>query len=77
MEGFYDDIDKLAYHFASLFEYDYYFDEFAFYNLDGDIVIGFYNSPSRRSFEIESNLHDLNELEELSDLFIKSYKERL
>ena len=71
-----EQLDKLIYSFSALFDYDYVFTSYAVPEGRG-LTIEYYNSPCRKSFTVELSYDKTTELEDISDIIINSYKERL
>lgn len=71
-----EEIEEIIYHFSCLFEYDYYSSTYV--SEEGtEIVIGFYNSPIRRSFGVSISYDENTYIETISDAIINAYFKRL
>ena len=71
-----EELDNLINNFADLFMYDYVSSAYAVPEGRG-LTIQYYNSPCRKSFTVELSYDKSTELEDIADIIINAYKERL
>ena len=69
-------VDMTAYYFSNLYEYDYVISFFKVPEGQG-VDMMFYNSPLRRSFNVEISYDEKTDIDYISDKIIQSYLHRL
>lgn len=72
-----EELDLLIYHFSQLFNYDYAHSVLRNLEEGRDLSITFYNSPAKRSFDVDITYTKSTEIEEIADAIIDAYLHRL